>query len=108
MPKPIAVTDESFDKDVLKSETPVLVDFWAEWCGPCKMIAPVVDELANEYAGKVKFVKMDVDSNPKTPRNYGIRGIPALLLFKNGSVAKQMVGALPKSSLKKNIDEAVP
>ncbi|MCH8826444.1 MAG: thioredoxin [Chloroflexi bacterium] len=107
MAKPITVTDANFDEEVLQSETPVLVDFWAEWCGPCKAIAPVVDELAEEYDGRVKFAKLDVDSNPKTPMNYGIRGIPAMLIFNGGSVAKQVVGAVPKASLKKSIDEAI-
>ena len=107
MAKPTAVTDANFEQEVLNSDTPVLVDFWAEWCGPCKAIAPVVDELAEEYAGKVKFTKLDVDSNPQTPMNYGIRGIPALLIFDGGTVAKQVVGAVPKSALKKSIDEAI-
>ena len=107
MPKPFAVTDSSFEQDVLNSDVPVVVDFWADWCGPCKAIAPVVDELAEEYAGKVKFVKLDVDSNPKTAINYGIRGIPALLIFDGGQVTKQVVGAVPKSTLKKSIDEAI-
>lgn len=107
MAKPIAVTDSSFEVEVLNADTPVLVDFWAEWCGPCKAIAPVVDELAEEYAGKVKFTKLDVDSNPKTALNYGIRGIPALLIFDGGKVAKQVVGAVPKSRIKKSIDEAM-
>ena len=100
MAKPTAVTDANFEQEVLNSDTPVLVDFWAEWCGPCKAIAPVVDELAEEYEGKVKFTKLDVDSNPQTPMSYGIRGIPALLIFDGGSVAKQVVGAVPKSALK--------
>ena len=107
MSKPFAVTDGSFDQDVLNADTPVVVDFWAEWCGPCKAIAPVVDELAAEYAGKVKFAKLDVDTNPKTAINYGIRGIPALLIFNEGKVAGQIVGALPKQSIQKNIEQAI-
>ena len=99
----------NFEIEVLQESknVPVVVDFWAEWCGPCKAIAPVVDELAEEYEGKVKFTKLDVDSNPQTPMSYGIRGIPALLIFDGGSVAKQVVGAVPKSALKKSIDEAI-
>ena len=107
MPKPFETTDADFDEKVLKSELPVLVDFWAEWCGPCKMIAPIVEELSEEYEGMLNFAKLDVDSNPKTPINYGIRGIPAMLIFNGGSVAKQVVGAVPKASLKKSIDEAI-
>ena len=107
MAEPIVVTDANFEAEVLQSDIPVLVDFWAEWCGPCKAISPVVDELANEYDGKVKFAKIDVDSNPKTPMTYGIRGIPAMLIFDGGNVAKQVVGAVPKASLKKSIDEAI-
>ena len=107
MSKPFAVTDETFEQDVLQSDTPVVVDFWAEWCGPCKAIAPVVEQLAEEYDGQVKMAKLDVDSNPTTPSSYGIRGIPALLIFKDGVVAKQVVGAVPKSVLKKQIDSAI-
>lgn len=107
MAKPTAVTDSVFEAEVLNADTPVLVDFWAEWCGPCKAIAPIVDELAEEYAGKVKFAKLDVDTNPKTAINYGIRGIPALLIFDDGKVVGQIVGALPKPSIKKSLDEAI-
>ena len=107
MSKPFEVTDATFDQDVIQSDTLVMVDFWAEWCGPCKAIAPVVEQLAEEYDGQVKIAKLDVDTNPKTPSNYGIRGIPALLIFKDGTVAKQVVGAVPKSVLKKHIDDAL-
>jgi len=93
------VTDTSFENDVLNSDRPVLVDFWAEWCGPCKMVAPILDEIANEYGGKILVAKMDVDSNQSTPAKYGIRGIPTLILFKNGSIAAQKVGALNKGQL---------
>lgn len=96
MPKPIEFTDANFDQEVVKSETPVLVDFWAEWCGPCKMIAPVVAELANEYEGKLKVGKVDVDSNQQVAMRFGIRGIPTLLIFKGGRVVDQLVGAYPK------------
>jgi thioredoxin 1 len=93
------VTDASFEEDVLKSAGPVLVDFWAQWCGPCKMIAPVLDELAEEYAGKLKIVKLDVDANPVTAPKYNVKGIPTLILFKNGNVEAKKVGALSKSQL---------
>ena len=107
MAEPRAVTDADFEKSVLQAERPVLVDFWADWCGPCKMIAPVVDELAKEYDGKFEFTKLDVDSNPQTAMKFGIRSIPALLLFKDGQVAEQVVGAVPKTVLKKKIDKVL-
>jgi thioredoxin 1 len=94
-----AVTDGNFEADVLQSETPVLVDFWAAWCGPCRALGPVVDEIAKDYAGKLKVVKMDVDSNTMTPGRYGIRGIPALLIFKGGKVTEQIVGFVPKEHI---------
>ena len=104
MAKPVAVTDAEFEQAVLKSDLPVLVDFWADWCQPCKIIAPFVDELAGEYDGKVKFAKVDVDSNPATPMSYGIRGIPTLIIFQAGQAVEQVVGAVPKAELKKLID----
>ncbi|MSP79432.1 MAG: thioredoxin [Dehalococcoidia bacterium] len=107
MTKPVAVTDQSFEAEVLKSDKPVLVDFWAEWCAPCRMIAPIVDELSIEYDGKVKFMKMDVDSNGNTPMTFGIRGIPTLIIFKGGKPVEQVVGAVPKSVLKKRLDAAI-
>jgi thioredoxin 1 len=94
------VTDQSFETDVLKASGPVLVDFWAEWCGPCKMIAPALDELAGEFADKLTVAKVNVDDNPMTPNTYGVRGIPTLILFKDGKPAAQQVGALPKSRLR--------
>jgi len=104
MAKPIAVTDADFDTEVIKSEMPVLVDFWAPWCGPCRMVAPVVEELSEEYDGKVKFVKLNTDDNVKTASQFGIRSIPTLLVFKGGEVAGQIVGFRPKSDLKKRLD----
>ena len=101
------VSDDSFDSEVLKSPVPVLIDFWAPWCGPCRAIAPIVDELAGEYAGKLKIVKMNVDDNPRTPARYGVRGIPNLILFKNGEVQQQIVGAVPKAHLVKAISTVV-
>jgi len=94
--KPIEITDSNFDAEVLKSPTPVLVDFWAVWCGPCKAIAPVVEEMASEYNGKLKVGKMDVDNNPDAPTRYGVRSIPTLLVFKGGKVVEQIIGAVPK------------
>jgi len=101
------VSDATFDSEVLKSTVPVLIDFWAPWCGPCRAIAPIVDEIAGEYAGKLKVVKMNVDDNPRTPAQYGVRGIPNLILFKDGQVAQQIVGAVPKAQLVKAITTVV-
>jgi thioredoxin 1 len=101
------VSDDNFDSEVLKSAVPVLIDFWAPWCGPCKAIAPIVAELAGEYAGKLKIVKMNVDDNPRTPARYGVRGIPNLILFKDGEVQQQIVGAVPKAHLVKAISTVV-
>ncbi|MDI3444423.1 thioredoxin TrxA [Serratia sp. IR-2025] len=98
--KIIHLTDSSFEADVLKAEGPTLVDFWAEWCGPCKMIAPILDEIAEEFEGKLTITKLNIDQNPATAPKYGIRGIPTLLLFKNGEVAATKVGALSKGQLK--------
>lgn len=94
-----AVTDSSFDKDVMKSSTPVLVDFWAEWCGPCRALSPKLEEIAGEMSSQVKIVKMNVDENPQTPGQYGIRGIPAMLLFKDGQQVGQLIGNQPKDNI---------
>ncbi|MBV9084562.1 MAG: thioredoxin [Acidobacteriaceae bacterium] len=101
----LTFTDSTFDKDVLNSEVPVLVDFWAEWCGPCRMMGPTVDQVASEYAGKVKVGKLDVDSNQQTSMRYGIRGIPTVLLFKGGQVVEQKVGAIGKPEFQKMLDK---
>jgi thioredoxin 1 len=101
------VNDVSFDQEVLRSDLPVLIDFWAPWCGPCKAISPVVEELANAYEGRLKVVKMNVDDNPQTPSRYGVRGIPNLILFKGGEVSDQIVGAVPKTQLIKAIDRTI-
>ena len=103
----IEFTDDNFDTEVLKSNLPVLVDFWAEWCGPCKMIAPIVEEIAGDYAGKVKVGKVNVDFNNQVAMQYGIRGIPSLLVFKGGSVANQIVGAVPKNNITQILDEVI-
>ena len=101
------VTDDSFEQDVIKSSEPVLVDYWAEWCGPCKMIAPILDEIASEYSGKIKVAKLNIDDTPQTPPKYGIRGIPTLMLFKDGNVEATKVGALSKSQLTAFIDSNI-
>ena len=107
MAHPIDVTDATFEEEVVQSETPVLVDFWAAWCGPCKMIAPIVEELAEEFDGKVKFAKLDVDTNPKIATDLGIRGIPTLLIFREGQPVDQVVGVVPKATLKRRLEEAI-
>jgi thioredoxin 1 len=104
MSKPFAVTDADFQEKVLNAEKPVLVDFWADWCAPCQMIAPIVDELADELDGQMEFAKVDVDANPETAVSYGIRSIPALLVFKGGKPVEQIIGALPKGQLRQKLD----
>ena len=101
------VSDDTFEKEVLNSDVPVLVDYWAEWCGPCKVIAPVLEEIASEYDGKMRICKLDIDANEETPPKYGIRGIPTLMLFKNGAVEATKVGALSKSQLTAFLDSNI-
>ena len=107
MGKPVEVNDSNFNQIVLQAKTPVLVDFWAAWCGPCRMVAPVVEELADEYKSRVIFAKLDVDQNPKTASQYGIMSIPSLLIFKNGVPVANIVGFRPKADLKRNLDAAL-
>jgi len=107
MNKPIAIDDSSFDQIVLQAEMPVLVDFWAAWCAPCRMVAPIVDELAEEYSGRITFTKVDVDQNPKIATRYGIMSIPTLLIFKKGEPVSNIVGYRPKEELKRSLDAAL-
>ncbi len=107
MSKPVSIDDGNFDQMVLKAEKPVLVDLWATWCRPCLMVAPILDELAEEYNGRVSFVKVDVDQNPKTATKYGIMSIPTLLIFKNGEPVSHLVGVRPKEELKKSLDAVI-
>jgi len=107
MSKPVEIEEAKFSEAVLKAETPVLVDFWAPWCGPCRMVAPVVEELAGEYEGKVSFVKVNVDNNPRIASKYGIMSIPTLMLFKEGQPVDTIVGFRPKDELKKSLDTAL-
>jgi thioredoxin 1 len=105
--KIVYVTDDTFEEEVLNSDSPVLVDYWAEWCGPCKMIAPILDEIATEYDDKIKIAKLNIDENPNTPPKYGIRGIPTLMIFKSGNVEATKVGAVSKSQLAAFIDSTI-
>lgn len=107
MAHPAEVRDDNFEQEVMKSTVPVVVDFWADWCAPCRMIAPIVEDLAEEYNGKVKFVKLDVDANPNVSMKYAIRSIPTLLIFKNGKPVGQVIGAVPKAVLKKRVEDAI-
>ena len=103
----VHISDESFEEEVLQSERPVLIDYWAEWCGPCKMIAPVLDEIATEYSDRLKVVKLNIDDNPQTPPKYGIRGIPTLMVFKNGKVEATKVGSVSKAQLTAFLDDSL-
>ena len=107
MSKPLNITDDTFEQEVLQSDTPVIVDFWATWCGPCKMIAPILEEIAAEYTDKVKVVKLDVDANNKTAGKYNIMSIPSLLFFKGGEMVDQVVGAIPKAQLTARLDKVL-
>jgi thioredoxin 1 len=105
--KPITVTDSNFEQEVIKSDKPVLIDFWATWCGPCKIIAPIVEEVANEYEGKAKIGKLDVDNNQQTAIKYGVRSIPTLLIFKDGKLKDTIIGAVPKGHIVQKLDAAL-
>jgi thioredoxin 1 len=105
--KIINVTDSNFEQEVLSSEIPVLLDYWAEWCGPCKMIAPILNDIADEYSGKIKIAKLNIDENPGTPAKFGVRGIPTLMIFKSGSIEATKVGAMSKSQLSAFIDSTI-
>ena len=107
MAEPITLTDENFESEVLKADTPVLVDFWAAWCGPCRMVGPIVEELVSEYDGRAKVCKLDVDTAQKTAQEYGIRSIPAVLIFNDGKVANQVLGAVPKGQITEKLDEVL-
>ncbi|HCL28993.1 MAG TPA: thioredoxin [Candidatus Latescibacteria bacterium] len=107
MAEPISLTDDNFESEVLQAETPVLVDFWAAWCGPCRMVAPIVEELVGEYDGRAKICKLDVDSAQKTAQQYGIRSIPTLLIFNGGKVTEQVIGAVPKGQITEKLDGVI-
>ncbi len=107
MAQPLHLSDDAFDEEVLKSDVPVLIDFWAAWCGPCRMVAPIIDELAGEYQGKAKICKLDVDNNQKTAMNYGIRSIPTILIFNGGEVVDSIVGAVPKQQIIDRLDSHI-